>query len=426
MSIKLPIGLPAARQLRDEGIEVLGPAAASGSNCRPLRIVLVNLMPKKADAEVQIARLLGATSHRVEVTLAIPDGYHPKTAPRGHIAAFYERWSAVRERDFDGLIVTGAPIETLPYEAVGYWDQMTEIFDWAAARGCPAYYICWAAQAALYHYHGVPKHDLAEKRFGVYRHRVQVRNSALLRGIGGDFPVPVSRHTEVRAADLPKGRGLEVLADSAKAGLCLIADRPHDATYMFNHLEYDADSLGAEYRRDLEAGVPVPPPHDYFPDDDPAQAPLNRWRTCGDLLMRNWLDGIAEAARRRDAGAGEIDWLLAERRGPKPVGPAVSDFLISGGSGSSALPEVLCRLAEFGLSPLAVKVQGPGAARGAMELRTDALPEARMQRIARGLLAAAGARRVSYRGAGGRGGVLVKPVALGSGAAPPVAQPVAA
>jgi hypothetical protein len=215
-----------------------------------------------------------------------------------------------------------------------------------------------------------------------------------------------------------------VLADSAEAGLSLIADRPHDATYMFNHLEYDADSLGAEYRRDLEAGVPVPPPHDYFPDDDPARAPLNRWRPYGHLILRNWLDGIAEAARRRDAGACEVDWLLAERRGPKPAGPAASDFLISGGSGSSALPEVLRRLAEFGLSPLAVKVQGPGAARGAIELRTDAVPEARMQRIARGLLAAAGACRISYRGTGGTGGVLVKPVTPAAG--PPVARPVAA
>jgi homoserine O-succinyltransferase len=258
MSITLPQGLPAARRLRQEGIEVLGPAAVSGSNTRPLKIALVNLMPKKADAEMQIARLLGATAHAVELTLVIPDGYRPKTAPAAHIAAFYQRWGAVRERDFDGLIVTGAPIETLPFEEVSYWDQMTEILDWAAARGCPAYYICWAAQAALYHYHGVPKHALAEKAFGVYRHRVRAREAALLRGFGADFPVPVSRHTEVRAADLPRGRGLEVLAESDAAGLCLIADPKRAATYMFNHLEYDADSLAAEYRRDLEAAAAVP------------------------------------------------------------------------------------------------------------------------------------------------------------------------
>jgi homoserine O-succinyltransferase len=389
MSITLPQGLPAARRLRQEGIEVLGPAAVSGSNTRPLKIALVNLMPKKADAEMQIARLLGATAHAVELTLVIPDGYRPKTAPAAHIAAFYQRWGAVRERDFDGLIVTGAPIETLPFEEVSYWDQMTEILDWAAARGCPAYYICWAAQAALYHYHGVPKHALAEKAFGVYRHRVRAREAALLRGFGADFPVPVSRHTEVRAADLPRGRGLEVLAESDAAGLCLIADPKRAATYMFNHLEYDADSLAAEYRRDLEAAAAVPPPHGYFPDDDPARAPENRWRPFGHLLLRNWLDGVAEAARRRQAGDRDVDWLLAERRGPIPAGQGASDFLISGGPGATALPEVLRRLAGFGLSPLAVKVHGAGRAQGAIELRTDALPEARVQRIARGLLEAA-------------------------------------
>jgi homoserine O-succinyltransferase len=384
-------------------------------------------MPRKADAEMQIARLLGATAHAVELTLVIPDGYHPKTAPAVHIAAFYQRWSAVRERDFDGLIVTGAPVETLPFEAVDYWDQLTGIFDWAAARGCPAYYICWAAQAALYHNHGVPKHALAGKAFGVYRHRVRTRGAALLRGFGADFPVPVSRHTEVRAADLPRGRGLEVLADSDAAGLCLIADPKRRATYMFNHLEYDADSLAAEYRRDLEAGVSVPLPHGYFPDDDPARAPENRWRPFGHLLLRNWLDGVAEAARRREAGDRDVDWLLAERRGPLPVGQAASDFLISGGPGATALPEVLRRLAGFGLPPLAVKVHGPGRAQGAIELRTDALPEARVQRIARGLLEAAGARRVSYRGAGGLGGLLVRPDAPPPrGPAPLLEQPVAA
>ena len=426
MSLKLPEGLPAAKRLRDEGIEIFGAAEVSGSDTRPLRVALINLMPRKADTEVQIARLLGATAHAVELTLVIPDGYHPKTAPAAHIAAFYERWSAVRERDFDGLIVTGAPVETLPFEEITYWNQMTGIFDWAAARGCPAYYICWAAQAALHHYHGVPKQCLVEKMFGVYSHRVLERGSALLRGFGTDFPVPVSRYTEVRAADLPVGRGLDILADSADAGLCLIADRERRATYMFNHLEYDAGSLAAEYRRDLEAGMPIPLPHEYFPNDDPGRAPVNRWRTHGHLLMRNWLDQIAGHARRRDAGGQAVDWLLADRRGPKPAGQAVSDFLISGGPGETALPEVLHRLADFGLSPLVVKVQGSGSARGAIELRTDALPEARVQRIARGLLAAAGARRVSYRGAGGTGGVLVKPVTPIAGAMPPMERPVAA
>lgn len=420
MSIKLPYGLPAARQLRDEGIEVLGSTDVSGSDARPLRIALVNLMPRKADAEVQLARLLGASPHAIELTLVIPDGYDPKTAPRAHIAAFYQRWSAVRNRDFDGLIVTGAPVEILPFESVSYWKQLTEIFDWAAARGCPGYYICWAAQAALYHYHGVPKHRLGEKMFGVYRHRVVKRDSALLRGFDADFKVPVSRHTEVRAADLPHDRGIEILAESDEAGLCLVADRSHDATCMFNHLEYDADTLAAEYRRDLEAGVPVPRPHDYFPDDDPARAPVDGWRPHGHLLLRNWLDEVARRARRREAGGQAVDWLLAERRGPAPAGAAATDFLVVGAPGPEVLAEVLRRLAGFGLSPLAVKVHRHGSARGAIELRTDALPEVRVQRIARGLLEAAEVRRVSYRGAEGVGGILVR-----SGAQPDPAQLVA-
>ena len=206
MSIILPDGLPARWTLRAEGHDATSRREAAASprrSRRPLRILLVNLMPDKPATERQIARLLAGTPHAVELTLAIPDSYRPKTVDPAHIWAFYKSWRQVRDRDFDGLIVTGAPVETLAFEDVTYWSDLTEIFDWARTRVARSLYICWAAQAALRHLHGVPKHGLAEKLSGVYRHRVHDRGHPLLRGFGGGFAAPVSRHTEVRAEDLP-------------------------------------------------------------------------------------------------------------------------------------------------------------------------------------------------------------------------------
>jgi homoserine O-succinyltransferase len=426
MSIKLPDSLPAGKILRNEGIEVLGPESPPRPGARPLRIALLNLMPEKADAEVQIARLLGAAPYAVEVTLFLPDSHTPKTAPAAHIAAFYERWSAIRQREFDALIVTGAPVETLPFEEVTYWRELTEIFDWARVHVCRSFYICWSAQAALYHFHGVPKHGLDQKMFGVFRHRVADTGAALLSGFGEAFPVPVSRHTEVRAADLPANVGLEVLADSDQAGLCLIEDRPRGAVYMFNHLEYDAGTLRDEYLRDLEAGAPVPVPRHYFPGDDPARPPIDGWRPYGHLLFRNWIAEIGRCAHADGANDEPVRWLLAERRGPALVGQAFSDFLISGNRSPDSLAEVLRGLAEFGLSPRAVKVHRHGDAQAAIELRSDAVPEARAQRIARAFLDVEGIRRVAYRTTEGAGGLLVKPVAPPLGPAQLLERPAAA
>src|SRR4029453_2181786 len=222
MSIALPRGLPARRTLVAEGVEVLSGNELRRWGRRPLRLCLVNLMPNKIVTETQIARLLGATSMMVELTLCVPDSYRSKTAPADHMASFYRPWTHVRDEHFDGLIVTGAPVEALPFEDVTYWSDLCAIFDWARARPISSLYICWAAQAALYHFHGVPKHRLPEKMFGVFRHRVTNNDSHLLRGFGDEFPAPVSRHTEVRAADLPAQAGLTVLAVSADAGLCVV------------------------------------------------------------------------------------------------------------------------------------------------------------------------------------------------------------
>ena len=299
MSISLPNGLPAGPVLAAEGVAVVGASALHNGGARPLRICLVNLMPKKIATETQICRLLGATAIPVDVTLCVPDSYRSKSTADSHIAAFYRRWSQIRELSFDGLVVTGAPIETMPFEDVDYWTDLTAMLDWARARIAHSLYICWAGQAALYHFRGVPKHQRAAKLSGIYRQRVTGAESRLMRGFGPEFPVPVSRYTEVRAEDLPAG--LSVLAESAETGLCLIEDRANRATCMFNHLEYDAGTLREEFLRDQLAGKPVAVPANYFPDDDPARSPANVWRKSAHLLFGNWLAEIARLARHDGA-----------------------------------------------------------------------------------------------------------------------------
>ena len=307
MSIILPDGLPARWTLKAEGLEAASRREAASMSRRPqnpLRVLLVNLMPDKPATERQVARLLAGTPHAVDLSLAIPDSYRPKTADPAHIWAFYKPWRQVRGEAFDGLIVTGAPVETLAFEDVTYWRELTEIFDWAQESVRRSLFICWAAQAALRHYHGVSKHRMAEKLSGVFRHRVHDPRHPLLRGFGADFVVPVSRHTEVREEDLPRNAGVEVLATSEEAGLCAVEDRLKGALYMFNHLEYEAETLAREYRRDLKSGGPVPVPRNYFPGDDPKQAPVNGWGAYGRLMFGNWLDEIRREALGCTAGAG--------------------------------------------------------------------------------------------------------------------------
>jgi len=297
LPIALPVGLPARLTLVGEGLEIMTGDELHRRDSRPLRICLVNLMPNKIVTETQICRLLGATSIPVAVTLCVPDSYRSKTTPARHIATFYWPWTQIRDERFDGLIVTGAPVETLPFEDVTYWRDLRAILDWARSRIASTLYICWAAQAALYHFRGVPKHELAAKRFGIFRHRTAGADSRLLRGFGAEFPVPVSRHTEVRVGDLPAGAGLTVLADSADAGLCLVEDRENRAVCMFNHLEYDAETLRDEFLRDQRAGKSIGIPANYFPDDDPARPAVNVWRPAAHLLFGNWLAEIQRTVR---------------------------------------------------------------------------------------------------------------------------------
>ena len=263
---------------------------------RPLRIALLNLMPNKIRTEAQIARLIGSTPLQVEMTLLQTGSYRPRNTPKKHLIDFYKTWDQVRHEKFDGLIVTGAPIETMPFEEVDYWRELTAIFDWAQHNVFRGFYICWGAQAALHHFHGVPKHQLERKMFGVFRHRLTGVRSSLLIGFNDEFSIPVSRHTEVRRAEVPVKPGLNVLAESPLSGLCLMEDLPHRAVYMFNHLEYDADTLKHEYERDLDAGAEIQLPMNYFPGDDPAQPPVNYWRAYAHLLLWNWINEMYQHA----------------------------------------------------------------------------------------------------------------------------------
>ncbi|NIR32733.1 MAG: homoserine O-succinyltransferase [Gammaproteobacteria bacterium] len=308
MAITLPRELPAYRILESEGVHV---SPASVGRSAPLRIALLNLMPTKIATETQFARLLARTPFQVELTLVVPSSYMPRHTPVEHLRRFYSRWSEIRDRSFDGLIVTGAPVETLPFEAVTYWEELTRIFDWATTpRVGGAFYVCWAAQAALYHLHGVPKHPLPQKRFGVYPHRVRAPGHPLFAGFDDVFPVPVSRHTEVSVLDLPGNGALSVLADSEEAGLGLVGDDTHRALYMFNHLEYEAETLRGEYLRDVSAGRAVALPRNYFPEDDPTLPPHNGWSAYASLLFGNWLSTLSRAARPRPRSR----WVRPPRR----------------------------------------------------------------------------------------------------------------
>lgn len=292
MPIRIPNDLPARQTLEREGVMLMTEATAKRQDIRPLRLALLNLMPNKIRTETQFARLIGATPLQVDLTLVKITAHTPKNTPADHMLAFYRNWEDLRHEKFDGFIVTGAPVELLDFEDVTYWDELRRIFDWTQSHVHSSMNICWGAQAALHHFHGVPKHPLPHKAFGVYRHRNLNPSSPFLRGFSDDFSIPVSRWTEVRRSEIPEGRGLEVLMDSDEAGLCMIADAPHRSLYMFNHIEYDTHSLAEEYWRDTNAGRPIRLPANYFPGGDPKSPPENRWRSHAHLLFGNWINEV--------------------------------------------------------------------------------------------------------------------------------------
>ena len=292
MPIKIPDQLPAREVLAREGVAIMDEKTARRQDIRPLQIALLNLMPNKIRTETQFARLIGASPLQVELTLVRIGNHKAKNTSEEHLIAFYQTWDEVKDRKFDGFIVTGAPIELLPFEEVTYWEELTRILDWTTTNVHSSFFICWGAMAAAWHFHAVPKHTLEKKAFGVYRHRNNAPASPYLAGFSDDFAVPVSRWTEVRAADIPAGSGLELLMESDATGPCMLAEKTGNRLYMFNHIEYDSTSLKEEYDRDVEAGVPIAVPHEYYPGDNPASRPLNRWRSHAHLLFGNWINQV--------------------------------------------------------------------------------------------------------------------------------------
>jgi homoserine O-succinyltransferase len=288
MPITLPKNLPAYGVLRNEGVMVMPQDAASRQDIRPIRIGLLNLMPKKIQTETQFARLIGATPLQIDFQLIRMTEHETRNTAAEHMAEFYRPFQEVKDQKFDGLIITGAPIEHLPFEEVTYWDELTEVMDWTQTNVHSTFGVCWGGMAMAYHFHGIPKHMLDHKAFGCFRHRNLTPSSPYLRGFSDDFVIPVSRWTEMRKDEV-EAAGLKVLLGSDEVGPCLVEDAGHRALYIFNHFEYDSGTLKEEYDRDVANGTPINVPRNYYPDDDPTQVPLNRWRSHGHLLYGNWV-----------------------------------------------------------------------------------------------------------------------------------------
>lgn len=290
MPIKIPNDLPARVELEREGMMVMSEADAIRQDIRPLRIGLLNLMPQKQKTETQLARLIGATPLQIELTLVTTGSYVPTTVSARHMSTFYRTWDDVKEEKFDGFIITGAPVETLPFEQVKYWQEMEKIIDWTETNVHSTLDICWGAQAVLHHFYRIPKVELPSKMFGVYAHAVIDRKSSLLRGFSDELSIPVSRHTETRRRDVDSIKGLRVLIESTEAGVCLIEDQDKRHIYMLNHLEYDAWTLRDEFERDVDQGLEIAPPAHYFPENDPSRDPPNTWRSHAHLFIANWIN----------------------------------------------------------------------------------------------------------------------------------------
>ena len=297
MPIKLPSALPAFDVLRNEGVMVLDDDTAARQDIRPLRIALLYLMPKKIQTENQFARLIGATPLQIELTLIRMSEHQTKNTAAEHMEEFYVPFSDVRDQKFDGLIITGAPIEHLDFTDVTYWDELTEVFAWTQTNVHSTFGVCWGGMAMINHFHNVPKHITDEKVFGCYRHRVTDASSPFLRGFSDDCVVPVSRWTEMREDDIARATGLKTLITSDQSGPCLVEDPAHRALYIFNHFEYDSGTLKQEYDRDVAEGTKIHVPQNYYPNDDPTERPMNKWRSHAHLLYGNWINEIYQTTK---------------------------------------------------------------------------------------------------------------------------------
>ncbi len=290
MPVKIPNTLPARVVLESENIFVMGEERAIHQDIRPLRVAILNLMPTKIATETQLLRLLGNTPLQVEVTLLHTATHDSKNTAAEHLITHYKSFPQVKRQKFDGLIITGAPVEQMPFEEVDYWPELKDIMDWADTNVFSKLFICWGAQAGLYHRYGVPKYPLPHKMFGVFPHNVLDRYNKLMRGFDDTFFAPHSRHTEVRRADIETVSDLTILAESEQAGIYIVASRDGRYTFVTGHSEYDPLTLKGEYDRDVSKGLPIHVPVNYYPDDDPTRDPLVHWRGHANLLFANWLN----------------------------------------------------------------------------------------------------------------------------------------
>lgn len=290
MPVKIPNTLPARATLERENIFVMDEERAIHQDIRALRVAILNLMPTKIATETQLLRLLSNSALQVEVTLLHTATHQSKNTDAEHLLNHYLTFDDVRDEKFDGLIITGAPVEQMPFEEVEYWGELTQIMDWTETNVESALHICWGAQAGLYHRYGIPKYDLPNKVFGVYEHRVLLRTESLLRGFDDIFLAPHSRHTEIRRADVEKVDELNILAESDEAGLYILGTKDGRRIFVTGHSEYDPFTLKGEYDRDVNKGLPIHVPQNYYPNNDPTQTPTVRWRGHANLLFSNWLN----------------------------------------------------------------------------------------------------------------------------------------
>lgn len=290
LPVKIPSTLPAKKLLEQENIFVMSEQRAESQEIRPLRIAILNLMPTKEVTETQLLRLIGNTPIQVEAVLLRTATYKSRNTPEDHLTEFYRTFKEIEHEKFDGLIITGAPVEKLDFIEVKYWKELTKIMKWADKNVFSTLYICWAAQAGLYYHYGINKHDTDKKVFGIFKHKVLNLNNPIVRGFDEVFCAPHSRHTSVKREDILACDKLELLAESDEAGVYLAASRDLRHVFVTGHGEYDADTLDREYKRDLKAGLPIDMPKHYYPDGDTAQRPVNLWRAHSHMLVANWLN----------------------------------------------------------------------------------------------------------------------------------------
>ncbi len=304
MPIKIPNNLPAQEVLENEHIFVMNEHRALTQDIRPLKIIILNLMPTKITTETQILRCLANTPLQIEIDLLQTTTHKSKNVSEEHMLAFYQSFDDIKDNKYDGMIITGAPVEDMEFEEVDYWEELCKIMEWSKDNVQSTFHICWGAQSGLYYHYGIKKYKLKEKMFGVYKHRLITPKSRLFRGFDEEFYVPHSRHTTVRAEDIEKNPNLKIMAVSDEAGVYVVGDKEGTQFFVMGHSEYDVDTLAQEYFRDVNKGLDIKVPVNYFPDDDPTKKPILKWRAHSNLIYSNWLNYFVYQTTPYELSAG--------------------------------------------------------------------------------------------------------------------------